>query len=103
MKRKDILIGLMLAIFIALFLSPFASTWPDGLERIAASKGFLEKGEEKNMIPSPLPDYKFPGFKNEKLATSLSGVLGAVILFGLGCGIACLLRKRKSDHETRIH
>jgi cobalt/nickel transport protein len=55
------------------------------------------------MIPSPLPDYKFPGFKNEKLATSLSGVLGAVILFGLGCGIACLLRKRKSDHETRIH
>jgi len=103
MKRKDILIGLMLAIFIALFLSPFASTWPDGLERIAASKGFLEKGEEKNMIPSPLPDYKFPGFKNEKLATSLSGVLGALVLFGLGCGIACLLRKRKSDHETRIH
>ena len=57
MKRKDILIGLMLAIFIALFLSPFASTWPDGLERIAASKGFLEKGEGKHMIPSPLPDY----------------------------------------------
>jgi len=65
MKRKDILIGLMLALFHRPFLSPFASTWPDGLERIAASKGFLEKGEGKHRIPSPLPDYKFPGFKNE--------------------------------------
>ena len=29
---------------LALFLSPLASTSPDGLEKVAETKGFAEKG-----------------------------------------------------------
>jgi cobalt/nickel transport protein len=95
MKRKEIIFGLLLAALVALFLSPFASPWPDGLERVAEDKGFLQKAEEvKPVVSSPLPDYVFPGLKNEKVATSLAGVLGTLAMFGVGYGVARLLKKR---------
>lgn len=102
MRRKDILIGLMVALFIALFLSPFTSHWPDGLERVAADKGFLGKGEGKEMITAPLPDYKVPGWKNEKMAASLSGALGVLMMFGIGVGVATVIKKGKRKNETRL-
>ena len=102
MKRRDLLIGLMLALFVALFLSPFASHLPDGLERVAADHGFLNKGQGKELIRVPLPDYKVPGWKNEKLAASLSGALGVLMMFGIGYGVAILIKKGKRKNETRI-
>lgn len=95
MRRKDILMGLMVALFIALFLSPFTSHWPDGLERVAADKGFLDKGEGKEIIAAPLPDYKVPGWKDEKRAVSLSGALGVLMMFGIGVGVAILIKRQK--------
>ncbi len=102
MKRRDLLVGLMLALFVALFLSPFASHRPDGLERVATDQGFLKKGEGKEVIAAPLPDYKVPGWKNEKLAASLSGALGVLMVFGIGYGVAILIKKGKRKNETRI-
>jgi cobalt/nickel transport protein len=95
MKKKEILVGLLLAAVVALFLSPFASSWPDGLERVAQDKGFLQKAEEvKPVYSSPIPDYVFPGLKNEKVATSIAGILGTFAMFGIGYGVARLLKKR---------
>jgi len=93
MKKKEIIIGLMVAIFLALFISPFASQWPDGLEKVAEDKGFLHKGEVEPILSSPIPDYSWPGMKNEKVATSLAGGVGTFIIFFLGYGIATLLKK----------
>lgn len=95
MKKKDILFGLLAALFLAFVLSPFASPWPDGLEKVAEDKGFLEKGEVAPVITSPLPDYAWPGVKSERMATSMAGVAGTLIVFGAGYGIAALLRKRR--------
>ena len=95
MTGKEIAIGLIIAVMVALFLSPLASSRPDGLERVAKDYGFIEKGEQVPVLKSPIPDYIFPGFKNEKLATSISGLLGTVIIFGIGCSLAFLLKKRK--------
>lgn len=95
MKKKEILFGLLLAALVALFLSPFASSRPDGLERVAQDKGFLQKAEEaKPVVSSPIPDYMFPGLKNEKVATSMAGILGTLAMFGVGYGVARLLKKR---------
>ena len=41
MKRNEILIGLGLSLFVGVVLSPFASSWPDGLEWIAEQYGFI--------------------------------------------------------------
>ena len=94
MNKKEILLGLLVAIFLALIFSPFASPWPDGLEKVAEDKGFLEKGEIEPVLSSPIPDYTWPGLENEKLATSAAGVFGTLIVFGLGYGLAALVRQK---------
>jgi cobalt/nickel transport protein len=96
MKRKDVFWGLFLALAVALFLSPFASSWPDGLEWVAGGLGFLSKGEGTAVFSSPIPDYAFPGIANEKLATALAGLVGTLIMFALGYGVAYLLKRRNS-------
>jgi cobalt/nickel transport protein len=81
---------------VALF-SPFASSHPDGLEKVAADKGFLEEG--KGPSYEIIPDYKLPGVENERVATILSGVIGVALVAGLGFGIAFAL-KAFSRHGT---
>lgn len=93
MKDKHILIGLLAALLLALAVSPFASNFPDGLEKIAEDKGFLEKGEIEPKISSPMPDYCCPVVKNERLSTSLAGVLGTFAVFAIGYVIAGLIKK----------
>ena len=39
--RYFILGGIALSLALAIFLSPFASPHPDGLERVAEDKGFI--------------------------------------------------------------
>lgn len=93
MNKKEILVALFIALFLAIMLSPFASPWPDGLEKVAEDKGFIEKGEVEPALPSPVPDYAWPGITSEKIATSAAGILGTLMVFGMGVGIAALLRK----------
>jgi len=95
MSRKEIIIGLIIALIVAFFLSPLSSSWPDGLERVAHDHGFMVKGEQGSVFKSPIPDYIFPGLKNEKMATAISGLLGTLVIFGIGYGLACLFKKRR--------
>jgi cobalt/nickel transport protein len=95
MHKKEIFVGLMTALVLALLISPFASPWPDGLERVAKDQGFLEKGEGPPVLAAPVPDYSFPGICNKKWATSIAGLLGTLAMFGIGCGVAALLKRRK--------
>jgi len=95
MCKKEIIFGLMVAVFLAMVLSPFASPWLDGLEKVAENKGFLEKGEITPVFISPIPDYLWPGFKNEKIATSFAGAAGTLLVFGMGYGLAALIRRRQ--------
>ena len=83
MDRKAIFFGLLIAIVLAVLLSPFASLWPDGLEKVAEDKGFLERAEVEPLIVAPIPDYAWPGLQSEKLATSSAGIAGTLIVFGL--------------------
>lgn len=99
MGKKEIFLGIMAAVFLALILSPLASPWPDGLEKVAEDKGFLEKGEVKPVVSSPLPDYTWPGIKNKKLATAAAGLVGTLVVFGTGLGVAALLKRRGAKAE----
>jgi cobalt/nickel transport protein len=95
MRRKEIILGLIIAVVIAVFLSPLASSWPDGLERVACNLGFIERGAQAPVMKAPMPDYIFPGLKNEMLATAISGLIGTLMMFGIGYALARLLKKRK--------
>ena len=72
--------GLLFAIFLAI-LSPLASAYPDGLERVAEDNGFLSQAQSP--LYSIIPDYVFPGISNEALATIVAGIIGTIIVFGV--------------------
>lgn len=95
MKKRDIIVGLSAALFLAVFLSPFASSFPDGLEKVAEDKGFLGRGEVEQVVPSPMPDYTCPNIKNESTSTAMAGFAGTIIVFALGCGVAFFVRRSK--------
>jgi cobalt/nickel transport protein len=96
MNKKDILFGLFAALLLAILISPFASSFPDGLERVAEDKGFLEKGEIQPAMAAPVPDYALPGIKNKKLATSAAGVMGTLFVFGAAYGFAALIKRKEN-------
>ncbi len=85
---------LFAALLIAGALSPFASSFPDGLEHVAEALGFAHKGEAPPLVKSPLPDYTLPFVHNDRLATSLAGILGVLVMFGLVYGLGRLLANR---------
>ena len=87
--------GLGLALLITL-ASPFASSNPDGLEKVAEDKEFIGAAEDPGY--EIIPDYSFPGVENERLATILSGIVGVLIVaaigLGAGYGMRALARSR---------
>ena len=84
--------ALIFALFLAL-LSPLASSSPDGLERVAEDKGFMEAAREA--VFEVIPDYVMPGVGNEAVATILAGIIGTLMLFGIGYGVARVLKTKK--------
>jgi hypothetical protein len=92
LKRYWWAVGLLLALAVAL-LSPLASPHPDGLERVAEDKGFLDRARDAPY--KIVPDYLFPGIANEAAATIVAGLVGTLVVFGLGYGLALLLRRSR--------
>jgi len=87
-KSKWWLVALSICLVVAV-LSPLASSSPDGLERVAADKGFI--GLAGGAPFQIIADYVFPGVQNEAVATMIAGVIGTLLLFGLAYGVAWLL------------
>ena len=87
-------IGLLFALGVVL-LSPLASSDPDGLERVAEDTGFLDRAEDAPY--EVMPDYAFPGIENSAVSTIVAGLIGALLLFGVGYGLAWLLRRRSEQ------
>lgn len=90
-----IVVGVAIGSGITLF-SPWASSEPDGLERVAEDKGFIDEG--KGPPYEVVADYVFPGVENERLATVLAGIVGVLIVtavsLGAGFGLWALSRSR---------
>ena len=95
-------IALALAVGLATAVSPFASPNPDGLEKVAEQKAFLDQGKLHSLQQdSPIPDYAFPGIENERVATGVAGFVGTLGVFAIGWGIASLARRRPDPAGPR--
>lgn len=73
-------VGIGLALLVTLF-SPLASGDPDGLERVATDLGFLETGQDAPY--EILPDYTVPFIADPSFSTIVSGIIGALLVFGI--------------------
>lgn len=100
--RLFTILALALAVGLATAISPFASSSPDGLERVADDKAFLEQGELAPIQEdAPVPDYAFPGVDNARVATGLAGFFGTLVVFVLGYGLAALARRTGGGAAAR--
>lgn len=92
--------GLILAAGLVVFIAPFASPWPDGLDRVAQTLGFAHKARETGILPAPMADYQIPGGGAAGWSTATSGLIGTIAAFGLAWLLARVLtRKLPSSHE----
>ena len=86
-NSKNILftiVGILIIFVIAMALSLAASSFPDGLEKVAENHGFIDRA---TVVLSEgfflIPDYAFRGVENEYAQTSLAGFFGVLIIFAL--------------------
>ncbi len=86
--------ALVVAVALGVFVSPFASSSLDGLEKKAHDKGFLEKAEETKPAwnHSPMKDYAVAGIENEKVSTGVSGLFGVLITVVVAISLGLFLR-----------
>ena len=78
------IIGIIIILIIAMSLSLVASSYPDGLEKVAERYGFINRAVE--ILPEGfflIPDYAFGGVENEYWQASLAGLFGVLIIFAL--------------------
>jgi len=81
-SRKTVLVPLLGAAVMALVISPFASSYPDGLEWVAQQYEFYR--ESAPLFVSPLAAYGIAAVPNGLLSTALAGLAGVLMTFGLG-------------------
>lgn len=99
MKQKTFLIsGFIASLFLAGVVSFYASSHPDGLEKVAEDIGFIETAKENTNADSLLADYGVKGVDNERLSVGAAGVIGVIATGVVSTGLFMLVR-RKSGSE----
>jgi cobalt/nickel transport system permease protein len=93
--------GVLIALGLALFASPLASRWPDGLDRTAALLGFAERAAAP-ILAAPMPEYAIPGIGWSAAATSAAGAAGTLAVFALAwCLARALVPQRRNRGPGR--
>ncbi len=102
-EKIFIFIALLIALAMAALISPFASSSPDGLEKMAERLGFLHRAEGKSMWEhSPMPDYAVPGVEKESSATGLAGVIGTLAVFGITFALGWSVLRLRHRRNQRL-
>ncbi|MEY3169437.1 MAG: hypothetical protein RLZZ17_689 [Actinomycetota bacterium] len=93
--KKFYLSFFLVAIALAGGASYYASTQPDGLEKVAEEEGFLDTAKDSAVADSPLSDYGILGLDNERLSVGLAGVIGVIATALVALALFTLLRKKR--------
>ena len=93
--------GLFAAVGIAIFVAPFACSWPDGLDSVAEKFGFSHKTLPP-LLPAPAPDYQMPGIHWAVGATAAAGAAGTLIVFAGALLLGRWLAPKSPNHERSL-
>jgi hypothetical protein len=91
-------IGLLVSLVLAGVVSFYASSSPDGLEKVAQTYGFIDNAEDSAVAGTPLADYGVRGVENERASVALAGVAGVAVTGLLAGGIFMALRRRPQSN-----
>ena len=93
--RRVWLAGLAVSLLLAGVVSYYASSAPDGLEKVAGDHGIDEQEQEHRLGDSPLADYGVADIANERLSGGLAGVIGVGATLVVGSGVLLAVRARR--------
>ncbi len=96
---RTVVAGVIVALAVAAFLSPFASTHPDGLEAVAARTGFDRLEATRPLV---FEDYAFPFVPQDwqGVAVALAGVVGTLAVLVVALVLGRLVRPAsREDHS----
>ena len=93
-QSKFLIAGFVLSLVLAGVVSNFASSNPDGLEKVAEDIGFLDSAKDHTYADGPLADYGVKGIENERLSTGTAGVIGVIATAGVSTGLFFVLRRK---------
>ena len=99
LDRPVLLIWLGVSAVLAGGLSLLASAWPDGLESVATTLGFVTTATDSAAAGSPLADYALPGAG--PFGTSLAGLAGVALTLGLTLVVAGLAAQARGRRPVR--
>jgi hypothetical protein len=88
--------GLLVTVVVAAVASGFASSDPDGLEKVAIDRGFADTAEDSAAADSPLADYGVEGIDNERIGTGIAGIAGVAITVVVTIGLLYGVRRLRS-------
>lgn len=93
--RPVIVVGVLVALLLAAVVSFYASSSPDGLEKVATDKGIAPTAQTHHLADSPFAGYGTKGVSNPRLSTGLAGIAGVAVTLALGTGLALAVRRRE--------
>lgn len=97
MKRRHFFVAFALAaLLLAGVVSSFASSSPDGLERVAHDKGIADTEREHALDDGPMAGYGVDAVDNSLVSGGLAGVAGVLVVLALTTGVAYVVRRRNA-------
>ena len=101
-----VVVALAVTFGLAAFASPFASSKPDGLNKVAADHGFDHTARASATEHSPLAGYEVRHVDHAGVSKGLSGVIGVVCTIGLATAVFGALhiavRRRRNLDLDRV-
>lgn len=97
-------VGLVVCLVLAGVASYYASSSPDGLEKVAGDLGFIDSARDSAASGSPLSDYGVSGVADGRASVGLAGVVGVLITAAIAFGLFTFLarRRRKDESPTSV-
>ena len=99
--RGFVLAGLLVALLLGGILSFYASSDPDGLNKVAIDQGFDTSETDHLVGEGPLAGYATKGIADERLSGGLAVGIGVLVCFAIGAGLTLLVRRRSAPPADR--
>lgn len=97
-NRKFYIAGFVLSLLLAGVVSFYASSSPDGLEKVAQDVGFIDTAKDHTNADGTLANYGVKGIDNERASVGVAGVIGVIATAVVaGVGFKLIARKPKKD------
>ncbi|WP_182874113.1 energy-coupling factor ABC transporter permease [Microbispora sp. H10670] len=87
--------GAIVAVLLAGVVSFYASSAPDGLEKVASDKGLSAQEKPHAAGDAPLAGYSVRGLSDQRLSGGLAGVAGVALTVAAGGGVFYAVRRRR--------